>query len=249
MNIRISDKSWKTTVVWFHLLGLFGAHRFYVGKVLTGFLWLFTCGVFGLGALMDFIMLYTGNFTDEEGALILPLYKRLLLEALRKPHRIVSEETVSAAQSETIKAFPDAAASGVIKMNHVGSGDKEHLKTISEYIAAGLHFNGDSIDEIVFYLVKEGKIDRSFLYSPKTAKAQDFVDFLGNRATIVCYGFRAAFSAFAALLKDADAYAAWDYVDLQELSGLGDNPYMQGESAMERAQNAIEYFEAVKSKL
>ena len=35
-------------------LGLFGIHRFYLGKVVTGLLYLFTGGLCGLGVLYDF---------------------------------------------------------------------------------------------------------------------------------------------------------------------------------------------------
>ncbi len=38
-------------------LGVFGAHRFYMGKMLTGLLWLFTGGIFGIGWLYDFLTL------------------------------------------------------------------------------------------------------------------------------------------------------------------------------------------------
>ncbi|MDR9500857.1 MAG: TM2 domain-containing protein [Desulfurivibrionaceae bacterium] len=44
------------TVAWILLtfLGIFGIHRMYMGKWLTGILFLFTCALFGLGYLYDF---------------------------------------------------------------------------------------------------------------------------------------------------------------------------------------------------
>ena len=46
-------------VTWILLtfLGAFGIHRFYMGKILTGILYLFTVGLFGLGILWDFLTL------------------------------------------------------------------------------------------------------------------------------------------------------------------------------------------------
>jgi TM2 domain-containing membrane protein YozV len=38
-------------------LGVFGIHRFYMGKILTGLLYLFTGGLFIVGVLYDFLTL------------------------------------------------------------------------------------------------------------------------------------------------------------------------------------------------
>lgn len=48
-------------------LGAIGVHRFYVGKIGTGILWIFTGGCFGIGLLVDFIMIIAGSFTDKAG--------------------------------------------------------------------------------------------------------------------------------------------------------------------------------------
>lgn len=48
-------------------LGFLGAHRFYVGKVTSGIVWLLTGGLCGIGTLVDFICIIVGSFADKDG--------------------------------------------------------------------------------------------------------------------------------------------------------------------------------------
>ena len=48
-------------------LGVFGAHRFYVGKIGTGLLQLVTLGGCGLWWLYDLILIAAGEFRDGDG--------------------------------------------------------------------------------------------------------------------------------------------------------------------------------------
>jgi TM2 domain-containing membrane protein YozV len=63
----VSPKNWLTTLLLSIFTGGLGGHRFYVGKTGTAVLMLITCGGAGVWALIDLIMVITGNFKDAEG--------------------------------------------------------------------------------------------------------------------------------------------------------------------------------------
>jgi len=48
------DKNYNVTWVLMTFLGIFGAHRLYLGKWLTALLWFFTGGLFLVGYLYDY---------------------------------------------------------------------------------------------------------------------------------------------------------------------------------------------------
>lgn len=64
---NVSDKDWLITLLICLFVGGLGIHRFYVGKTGTGILWLFTLGCFGIGSIIDLIMILCGKFTDADG--------------------------------------------------------------------------------------------------------------------------------------------------------------------------------------
>ncbi len=49
------------------LFGVFGAHRFFVGKYGTAVLQLLTIGGLGIWTTIDLIIIIVGAFTDSEG--------------------------------------------------------------------------------------------------------------------------------------------------------------------------------------
>ena len=62
-----SEKEFVPTLMLCFFLGVLGVHRFYVGKTGTGIAMLFTWGGLGIWALIYFVMIATGSFTDKEG--------------------------------------------------------------------------------------------------------------------------------------------------------------------------------------
>jgi TM2 domain-containing membrane protein YozV len=69
---RTSDKDFWATLLLCLFVGVLGIHRFYVGKIGTGVIWLLTGGVFGIGWIVDFIFIIIGAFTDKQGNVIRP---------------------------------------------------------------------------------------------------------------------------------------------------------------------------------
>lgn len=65
-----SDKRILPAALLCFFIGVFGVHRFYVGKVGTGILQLVTLGGFGIWAFIDFIMIVIGSFRDADGHVI-----------------------------------------------------------------------------------------------------------------------------------------------------------------------------------
>jgi len=68
---NVSDKSRGIAFILAIVLGVFGAHRFYVGKTGTGLLMLCTFGGMGIWYLYDVIMVASGSFRDAEGRRVL----------------------------------------------------------------------------------------------------------------------------------------------------------------------------------
>ncbi len=65
---EVSDKKRLVALLLCFFLGGLGVHRFYVGKVGSGIAQIITLGGLGIWALIDFIMIICGTFSDKEGS-------------------------------------------------------------------------------------------------------------------------------------------------------------------------------------
>lgn len=63
---EFSPRSRLVALLFCALLGVFGVHRFYVGKIGTGILMLVTVGGFGIWWMIDLILIGLGSFRDKE---------------------------------------------------------------------------------------------------------------------------------------------------------------------------------------
>ncbi len=69
--VTVTSEKSRTTALILCCLGFLvvaGIHRFYVGKIGTGILWLLTGGLLGIGTIVDLICIATGSFRDNAGA-------------------------------------------------------------------------------------------------------------------------------------------------------------------------------------
>ena len=98
MSNSRSIKNYPATLVLVLLTGFVGGHRFYVGKVGTGVLFVLTGGFFLLGWIIDIFTVLFGNFTDKTGSFVRPA------APTRETHQPMADSSDTSDTSETSKS-------------------------------------------------------------------------------------------------------------------------------------------------
>ena len=66
----IFNYHWLTILLLCIFVGFLGIHRFAVGKFGSGVIYLFTGGIFGIGIIVDIILIASNQFTEANGPTI-----------------------------------------------------------------------------------------------------------------------------------------------------------------------------------
>jgi TM2 domain-containing membrane protein YozV len=120
----ISPKSRLVDLLLCLFLGEIGVHKFYEGKIGLGVLYIFTFGLFGIGALIDLIMIITGGAKDSDG---LPITNwdtdSVVNTTPSKASQVATEESTA----QALKEYKDLLDKGVITQEEYEAKKKKLL--------------------------------------------------------------------------------------------------------------------------
>ena len=114
----VSDKSRTIALILVLLLGYLGIHRFYVDKIWSGILYLCTYGLFGIGVLVDLILILSGSFTDSKGNYVLNWDEKAAPITTTTPSQKPSVQTTPITPSEVSQ---ETASKGTVFCSNCGA--------------------------------------------------------------------------------------------------------------------------------
>ena len=131
---ELSDKDFIVTAILCWFCGAFGVHRFYVGKIGTGLLMLFTLGGLGIWTLIDLIMILTNQFTDIDEKKILynnsPINASKNSNINKNPTNAINRSSITDI-SEELRELSSLKDEGVITKQDFDKKKKELLDSLN----------------------------------------------------------------------------------------------------------------------
>lgn len=126
----ISEKS-ATAAFWFcFFLGNLGVHRYYVGRIWTGLLMLFTAGGLGIWTIIDMFLIVFDKFKDEKNNRLIMAHKAIPIIAIFVSFFFIWTLVIAAAalQPEELDVIEDQ-----ISALHSGNYEKAYSYTSTTY--------------------------------------------------------------------------------------------------------------------
>lgn len=131
MEQAISEKSRMVDAILCWFLGAFGAHKFYEGKTGLGILYIFTFGLFGIGVLVDFIMILCGKGHDSDGLPIVQWLDNNNNSNQSSGVTPVGNQSINSKEDDKIKAlndYKDLLDRGIITQEEFDKKKEDILK-------------------------------------------------------------------------------------------------------------------------
>jgi len=132
--VLVSNKSFVVTWLFALLLGIFAVDRFYLGKVGTGLLKLFTFGGLGVWVLVDLILVLTGAQRDKQGRMLAGYDQNKKIAWIVTAVVIALSMLISGANAATNP--PDAAPAAVAPVAAADSTETTEPKPVETTAAA-----------------------------------------------------------------------------------------------------------------
>ncbi|MHA1367356.1 MAG: TM2 domain-containing protein [Candidatus Heimdallarchaeota archaeon] len=133
----VSDKDKTMVLLLCFLVGGLGVHRFYVGKMTSGILYLCTGGLFGIGTIYDLVMIFTDKFTDVDEKLVTDKsIKSAASEQLPPPPQQTpaTQQVHPVMQKAVTKAVEDTLINELTeKISFMSPGEVLSLQDIANY--------------------------------------------------------------------------------------------------------------------
>jgi len=125
--------------------GALGLHRFYLGKIPTGLLWMFTLGLGGVGSIYDFLTLPS---QVREANIRNAIYDRQTQQPQHESWRYANDAQYKVVNGKNEKESPERV---ILKLAKENSG----ILTVSE-VALGANITIDEAKKILDTLVTKG---------------------------------------------------------------------------------------------
>lgn len=102
--------------------GMLGLHRFYAGRHLTGFLFLISLGLVGIGYAIDFIMILFNRFVDNNGNYI-------MYSSASKEPKTTQNSSSNMSVAEEIEKFAELKEKGILSEDEFQAKKQELLNS------------------------------------------------------------------------------------------------------------------------